>query len=249
MSLDNMLRVVVGTAPGPRSGLWRIFTSGDDIYVQHDGMRKDLKTSLHASGVGHHAWTDGGAERWVPDGDRYLMKWGEPQEFAPGGRALLGIVLPTDHLTVPEREPELEQREKITLFDPAPPGEATMLTVVLTANDTQLTAPEKQPSALLAHWPLPRRGRVWIVGTHAPWEGFQNAVHDALPQMRDQLEAGIGDAIQPGERKEGRAVLWTGLDDAGVPRMVEVGIEWGRPPGGPRAGLVVPGRAAPRPPG
>lgn len=239
MSVDNMLRVVVGTAPGPRSGLWRIFTSGDDIYVQHNGMRKDIKTSLHASGVGHHAWTDSGAERWVPDGDRYLMKWGEPQEFAPGGRALLWLVLPTDHLTVPEREPELEQREKITLLDPAPPGEATILAVVLTANDTQLNAPDKQPSALLAHWPLPTRGRVWIVGTHAPWEGFQKAVHDALPQMRDQLEAGLGDAVQPRERKEGRAVLWTGLDDAGVPRMVEVGIEWGRPPGGPRSATAV----------
>jgi hypothetical protein len=229
MAADNMLRVIVGTEHGPRSALWRIFTRGDDIYAQHDGMRRDLKTSLHASGAGHHAWTDSGAERWVPDGDRYLMKWGEPQEFAPGARALLGIVIPTDHLTKPEKEPEREQAEKTLLLDPAPTSEATVLTVVLTANDTQLTAPEKQLANLLAHWRLPARGRVWIVATYAPWDGVQAAVYDALPQMRDQLEAGVGDAIQPGEREKGRAVLWTDLDDAGVPRMVDVGIEWGRP--------------------
>jgi hypothetical protein len=89
-----MIRIVVGTAPGPRSGMWLIFTHGDDIYVQSNGMRKDIKTSLHKSGVGHTAFTESGTARWKPDGDRYMAKWGEPEEFAPGGRTLLGIVLP-----------------------------------------------------------------------------------------------------------------------------------------------------------
>jgi hypothetical protein len=112
VSVDNMIRIVVGTAPGPRSGLWRILTRGDDIYVRHDGMRKDLKTSLHKSGANHHAWTPSRAARWKPEGDRYMMKWG----FTPGGKTLLGIVLPTDHLTVPEEEPPLAKREKISLW-------------------------------------------------------------------------------------------------------------------------------------
>jgi hypothetical protein len=223
-----MIRVIVGTAPGPRSGLWRIFTSDDDIYVQHDGMRKDLKTSLHKSGASHHAWTPGGVERWKPDGDRYMMKWGEPEDFAPGGKMLLGIVLPTDHLTVPDNEPPLAKREKITLLDPAPQGEATMLSIVLTAPGTRLMAPEKQPSSLLAQWSLPTRGTVWVVGTQGPWEGFQAAVVAALPHMREQLEAGIGHTLVPGERNESRAVLWTDLDEAGVPHMIEVGVEYGR---------------------
>jgi hypothetical protein len=143
VSVDNMIRIVVGTAPGPRSGLWRILTRGDDIYVQHDGMRKDLKTSLHKSGANHHAWTPSRAARWKPEGDRYMMKWG----FTPGGKTLLGIVLSTDHLTVPEEEPPLAKREKISLLDPAPVSEATLLSIVLTAPDTRLTAPNDQPSA------------------------------------------------------------------------------------------------------
>jgi hypothetical protein len=86
----------------------------DDVYVRHKGMRADPKTSPHASGANHHAWTPSGAARWKPDGDRYMMKWGEPEDFALGGKNLLGIVLPSDHLTVPEEEPPLAKREKTT---------------------------------------------------------------------------------------------------------------------------------------
>jgi hypothetical protein len=45
--------------------------------------------------------------------------------------------------------------------------------------------------------------------------------------MRDQLEAGLGDAVPPGETNEARAVLWTDLDKAGVAHMIEVGVEYG----------------------
>jgi hypothetical protein len=224
---DNRLRLIVGNAPGARSGLWHIFTVRDDIYVQHAGMRKDMKTSLHASGANHVKWTPNGASRWAPNGDGYMMKWGEPEEFTPGGRTLLGIVIPTDHLSVPDEEPPLSQREKITLLAPAAPGEAITVSVVLTAPGTRLTAPESQASALLAHWTLPTRGEVWIVATGGPWDGFRDAVVAALPQMLEQLAAGIGHTLQPGDRNEGRAVLWTDLDRASVAHMIEVGVEYG----------------------
>jgi hypothetical protein len=58
-------------------------------------------------------------------------------EFAPGGRTLLGIVIPTDHLSVPDEEPPLSQREKITLLALAAPGEAITVSVVLTAPESQ----------------------------------------------------------------------------------------------------------------
>jgi len=102
------------------------------------------------------------------------------------------------------------------------------LSIVVTAPSARLTAPAGEPWAVLAEWPLPTRGTLWVVATAGPWGGFQKAVHAALPQMRDQLEEGIGHTIQPGERQEGRAVLWTDLDGAGVPNMIEVGIEYGK---------------------
>jgi hypothetical protein len=228
VSFDKMVRIVVGTAPGPRSGLWRIFTSDDDIYVQHNGMRNEVMTSLHKSGANHHALAPTGTARWKPDGDRYIMKWNEPEEFAPGGKTLLGIVLPTDHLSVPDEEPPLAKREKMKLLDPAPAGEATVLSIVLTSPGTRLTAPKDRPSAPLASWQLPTRGTVWIVATHEPWDDFRKAVLAALPQVRDQLEEGILDTLPAGERNEGRAVLWTAVDGARVAHMVEVGVVYGR---------------------
>jgi hypothetical protein len=221
-----MVRVIVGEAPGARSGLWRIFTHGDDIYVQHDGLRRDLKTSLHASGANHVAWTASGAARWTPDGDRYMMRWGEPKDFTPGGKNLLRILIPTDHLTVPEEEPPLAEREKITLLAPAPAGDAMVLTVVRTPPDTQLTS--REAWAVLASWPLPTRGTVWVVANTVPWERFREGVAAALPQMRDQFEANLGDTLRSSDREEGRAVLWTDLDPAGVAQMIEVGLEFWR---------------------
>lgn len=224
-----MIRIVVGTPPGPRSELWRIFTKGDDICVQRDAMRKDLKTSLHKSGASHHKWTDGGAERWVRDGDRYMMRWDEPEEFGPGGTTFLRIVIPTDHLMLPDEEPALAKMEKISLLvDSAPAGEATFLSIAVTDSDTVLKPSKDLPSELLASWPLPTRGTVWIVATHEPWDRFQDAVTAALPQMRDQLEQGIGHTVLPGQRNNARAVLSTGTDEAGVPHMIEVGVEYGR---------------------
>jgi hypothetical protein len=225
--MDNMLRLIVGSAPGARSGLWRIFTSGDDVYVQHDGMRKDLKTSLHASGANHTAWTAAGAERLNPDGDRYMMKWNEPQDFAPGGKNLLGIVIPSAHLQVPDEEPPLAKREKITLLAPAPEDQATFVHVTTTAPETELTAPAGQPSAMVASWSLPTRGTVWVVATQGPWDGFRNVLTAALPEMEEKFVEEFSGKLLPGERKELRAVLWTGVDPAGVAHMIEVGIEVG----------------------
>jgi hypothetical protein len=225
--MDNMLRLIVGSAPGARSGLWRIFTSGDDVYVQHDGMRKDLKTSLHASGANHTAWTAAGAARLNPSGDRYMMKWDEPKDFAPGGKNLLGIVIPSAHLQVPDEEPPLAKREKITLLAPAPDDQATFVHVAITAPGTDLTAPAGQPSAMLASWALPTRGTVWVVATQGPWDVFQNAVNDALPEMEKKFAENFGDTLQVGDKQEFRAVLWTGVDPAGVAHMIEVGIEVG----------------------
>jgi hypothetical protein len=60
-----------------------------------------------------------------------------------------------------------------------------------------LTAPESQASALLVHWTRSTRGEVWIVATGGPWDGFRDAVVAALPQMLDQLAAGIGHTLKP----------------------------------------------------
>lgn len=105
MANEHVLRVTAGRDPGPRSGVWRIFTYRDDIYVQPRYAGGALKTSFHASGLNRHAFTEGVAPRWINDGDRAFVKWEGPPDFIDGAKLLLDIVIPTDELTEPTVEP------------------------------------------------------------------------------------------------------------------------------------------------
>jgi len=226
---DKVARIVVGTDFGPRSGVWRIYAHNDDIYVQHYGMRADFKTSLHASGLNRHAMTESGASRWIPDRDRAFFKWGEPDEFDVGGRILLEIVIPSDHLTVPSDEPPETEKQKITLFDPAPPGHATFISVVITRPGTRLTAPDDFPSILVASWATPSRGTISIVVSDQPYhDTFRKAVEVALPQITEQLAEQIGEGPLPENADRQRLVFWLDTDRAGVARIIEVGVSMGR---------------------
>jgi hypothetical protein len=240
MATHERARIIVGTAPGPRSGRWQVDTSDDDVYVTHEGLRKDVKTSFHASGQNHHKMSEGGADRWLPAGsDRITMKWGEPEEFAPSGRTLLEIVIPTDHLMVPQEEPPLAKRERTALLDPAPPGEATVLSFVLIKPGTTLRPPKGLPSAFIASLSLPTRGALVIVATYQAYVDLKHAVDAAMPEMSTQFVdrvKGGGRPLPIGDQM--RAVLWTDLGDASFPRIVEVAVEVrsGRSPYGRRRG-------------
>jgi hypothetical protein len=240
MAAREHARITVGTAPGPRSGRWQIDTSDDDVYVTHEGLRNHIKTSLHASGQNHHKMSESGADRWLSAGsDRITMKWGEPEEFAPGGRILLEIVIPTDQLMVPHEEPPLRKREGTALLDPAPPGEATVLSFALIKPGTTVRSPTGLPSALVASLSLPTRGALVIVATHQPYVELKQAVDAATPEMSAQFAEhveGRGRPLPIGDQM--RAVLWTDLGDASFPHIVEVAVEVrsGRSPYGRRRG-------------
>jgi hypothetical protein len=75
----------------------------------------------------------------------------------------LEIVIPTDHLSVPPDEPSDAEKRKINLLDPAPPGQATFVSIVLTEPGTRLTAPKDTPSVLVASWALQTRGTISVV--------------------------------------------------------------------------------------
>jgi len=222
MTTSEHARIVVGTAPGPRSGRWQIDTSDDDVYVTHEGMRNDMKTSLHRSGESHHKMSASGADRWLPAGaDRITMKW-DAEEFAPGGRVLLEIVIPTDNLTVPPEEPPLAKRERTTLLNPAPPGQATVLSFVSLKPGTTMKSPKGIPSVVAASFSLPTRGASAVVATHQPYVELKRAVDAALPEMSKQINDHFSDGQRPLPQIGApmRAMLWTDPD-----KMIEVGVE------------------------
>jgi hypothetical protein len=224
MAPDQVVRFTIGTDFGPRSGVWRIWAHNDDVYVQHQGMRAEMKTSLHASGVNRHAMAESGAARWIPQGDRAFLKWGPPADFDVGGKVLLAIIIPSAHLTVPPEEPEESEKRKIVLIDPPSVGDATFVSIVLTEPTTEPTA----PGGILASWALPSRGHISIVDTQQPYgDALRHAVDAALPGFATQIDEHLEDGPLPENCDRMCAVFWLDPNEFGVARIVEVGVELG----------------------
>jgi len=95
------LRLAVGSAIGPKSSVWRLFSRKSDVYVWV-GQNRNSKLSFHASGICRNAFTQ---EYGLPVGmsDRVMHKWRMAQLPPAGsGRAtlLLRIWIATDFLAL-----------------------------------------------------------------------------------------------------------------------------------------------------
>lgn len=133
------MRIAVGLDFGPRSFVWRVWSHKDELYVAPRSLAGEIKTSLHSGGRSRHAFTSESSSRFVPDGDRAWFKWNEPSEFVRGARLVLEVVIPSDELTTPAMEPSAEEKARIVLVDPAPSGEATILSLVITEPGREIT--------------------------------------------------------------------------------------------------------------
>ncbi|HXD55147.1 MAG TPA: hypothetical protein VN618_10380 [Solirubrobacteraceae bacterium] len=193
----NVLRVTAGTDRGARASVWRIYTHGDDIYVETRHAGGAIKTSLHKSGRFRHAFDAKHASRWVGDGDRAFVKWKEPEGEPGNVRLLLKIIMPTDELTVPAEEPA--DVEKVKLLDPAPAGEATVVSLwrlppgeAVDSDGRRVTHEGKE---LIANWPLPEKGSLLIFTGTEPVkaEGIENAYREVAGQLADQHPEGASD--------------------------------------------------------
>lgn len=183
MPSSTTIRFTVGTDFGPRSGVWRIWSTNDEIYIAMRSIAGTMKTSLHSSGRYRHAFTGPGAAKNRPGGDRALVKWPEPGDFQEGAKLLFEIVVPTDELTMPATEPTPEEKAKIKLVEPAPADELTVISVIVTRPGLEVAEhprPASGASGLIASWAMRSRGTLWVVLSHQPMDdGFRQFVKQA----------------------------------------------------------------------
>ncbi len=199
--VKHVLRFAAGDDPGPRSGVWRIFTYNDEIYVLPRYAGGELKTSLHSSGAFRHAFTEAAAPRFVGDENRAFKEWREPRGEAGNLRLLLEVVMPTDELTAPTEELTPAEKRKIELLDPAPPGAATIVSLFLLPPGEDVDSDGKRvtygPMVLMENWRLPNRGSVLIFRSHQPLDarfasGIAAARSDIASQVHESLPAEEG---------------------------------------------------------
>ena len=220
------MRFTAGEDPGPGSGVWRIFTYNDEIYVLPRYAGGALKTSLHSLGDFRHAFSEREAVRWVGEGgQRAFQKWREPRGEAGNLRLLLEVMMPTHELTVPPEEPTLAEKQKIALLEPAPPGGATVVSLFLLPPGEEVDSEGKRvthgPMLLLENWRLPTRGSVLIFASHQPLaDGFAAGIAEARRDIARQVGGSL-----PAEEGHQRLTLMAHDDEKDVALYVDLAVQ------------------------
>lgn len=90
---SNTIRFAVGNEKDVRSSVWRLWSSGNDLYLAARSHAHISKFSFHKSGNYRFAINEK-IERENDATDRALYKWNRPNEFTPGWTRCFGILVP-----------------------------------------------------------------------------------------------------------------------------------------------------------
>jgi len=130
------LRFGIAAVGGYRAATWKLWTDGGgerlDLYLACRPLGGHLKTSLHASGKWHTAYThetfESAVKDVVPEGrDRFVERWPRPSPLAPGIVLAFRIVTPSAAVTSPISPADPE----VTWLPNAPDGKATEIAILL----------------------------------------------------------------------------------------------------------------------
>lgn len=163
------LRVAVGSRNGPRSSIWRAFSTKSEVYVCHSGLGGIEKFSFHSSGICRRAFTK---EEGPGDGedDRVIQKW--KRLLASTNSDLiyaLAARFPTDYLST-ALAPE---KKKVLWVPPASAGKSTQWDFIFT--QMEIPALEKLGQAngrmLISYTRLPNGEAFAVSWVHTDWIG------------------------------------------------------------------------------
>jgi hypothetical protein len=165
-------RVAVGTPDGPRSAIWRGFSTKNEVYVCHGGVGGVEKFSLHSSGICRLAFTkeEGPAEG---ENDRVIARWARIS--APATNSIVyGLIarFPTDYLsTALAPEPK-----KVTWIPPAQSGLVTALHFVFSRTSADMLEEMLTSSGhTLISYTVLGNGEAFIVSAaHQDWIGGED---------------------------------------------------------------------------
>ncbi len=138
------LRFGIATVAGYRAATWKLWTDGPEdtpeLYLACRALGGHLKTSLHASGHWHTAYSKETFAADVkevasPGTDRFLERWPRPSPLAPGMVLAFRIVTPSSAVTSPMSFVDAD----VLWFANPPEGKATEISIILVAASTTVT--------------------------------------------------------------------------------------------------------------
>jgi hypothetical protein len=90
---SNTIRFVVGSKEDIHSSVWRLWATGNDLYLAARSHAHISKIRFHQSGINRFA-TNQNVERKDDAADRVLHKWKRAKEVVPGWTEGFGILVP-----------------------------------------------------------------------------------------------------------------------------------------------------------
>ena len=170
MPTNFQIRIVVGTAIGPRGTIWRIWSQKNEVYAAHQANAHIDKLSFHSSGICRRAFTQ---SYGVPPSlnDRATLKWHRlptPAAGAGKGALVLRVITPTAFLS--SAVGPLSSKPVIWL--PPRGNEATSFDVFFCREPRKvvINAFSKAPDSELVYYHvLPSGEGVGVSSAHGPW--------------------------------------------------------------------------------
>ncbi len=127
-SKSNTLHFAVGSPEDIKSWIWRMWVSGDDVYLGARNALKVFKVSLHRSNIWRMAFVEE-LKRDNPETDRVIIKWQRPGEFTPSWTQSLGIIVSSIHAKRSFKNGSIEDT-RIQWFSPPTKGRKLVFKVL-----------------------------------------------------------------------------------------------------------------------
>ena len=163
-------RLVVGSAGGPCSSVWRGFSTKNDVYLSQGDMGRIEKFSFHKSLICRHAFTD--ASKPAGMSDRVIHRWRRAPTAPAGANGIayaLTASFPTDVLSTAHPM----ESKPVTWIAAAPAGRITVVEFVFTQENQQAveTIAAAAQRKLISYTRLPNGDAFVVSSTSGEWKG------------------------------------------------------------------------------
>jgi hypothetical protein len=184
-------RLSVGTPTGPSTNSWKVWIRGEDAYVACRDNFREIKVSLHASGI----WRLGFTEQFThsnrdmvpPEKDRAWKKWRATLDDEHRMVIAFQIVCPLASLYLSPKD-RAKWPTSIVFVEPAPTeAEMTVLSVCVVLGQDALAFNPQTRGAVIAVLPLGSDRTLQVVVTHENMGDIPKLFSESFGKMLGQF--------------------------------------------------------------
>lgn len=166
----DVVRFILGTRLSPKSLVWRMWVTGNEIYLSASAMGKIFKFSLHSARAlnGPEDWRIALTSEINKTPERVMLRWFRPPEIIPGYTMAVGVLVSP----IPPAKPFVTRiitDERVIEYNPILKGENSRIVFRLLISDSHKM--EADIAALegvlkvLAHRQRKSGEKVWLIAT------------------------------------------------------------------------------------